>query len=70
MSGKGDTPRPLSVTPETYAANYARIRWTETDPRETMRQENLRIAKGVINSAPPSAWTPCHYLPDCKDSNA
>lgn len=24
MSGKGDTPRPLSVDPETYAERYAR----------------------------------------------
>jgi hypothetical protein len=32
MAGKGDTPRPLSVTPDTYAANYARIRWTDDPP--------------------------------------
>ena len=45
MSGKGDTPRPLSVSPATYAENYARIRWTESheqaepegyDPREKL----------------------------------
>lgn len=64
-NGKGSTPRPLSVTPETYAANYARIRWTETpetccpplrdavqDSREVMRQRHLAEAKAVINGTP------------------
>ena len=31
MNGKGDRPRPLSVTPDTYAANYSRIRWTDAE---------------------------------------
>ena len=65
MAGKGDTPRPLSVTPETYAANYARIRWTESpetfcpplrdpvqDPREAMRQRHLAETKTAINGHP------------------
>lgn len=54
-NGKGDTPRPLSVTPDTYAANYARIRWTEVDEdrREAMRQANLRAARDIILNAPP-----------------
>ena len=58
MSGKGDTPRPLSVSPATYAANYARIQWTEVDFRETMRQRHLAEAKAVIDAAPRA--TPCH----------
>jgi hypothetical protein len=29
-NGKGDSQRPLSVTPATYAANYARINWHDT----------------------------------------
>ncbi len=68
MNGKGDTPRPLSVTPATYAANYARIRWTDEpegydpreklcppleDPRETMRQKHLDEAREVVLGAPP-----------------
>jgi len=70
-NGKGDTPRPLSVTPDTYAANYARIRWTETpetfcpplrdpvqDTREAMRQRHLAEAKAAIDSAPPCPIPP------------
>jgi len=38
-NGKGDSSRPLSVTPATYAANYARINWRDTPcepaPEET-----------------------------------
>jgi len=50
MSGKGDTPRPKSVPPETYAERWER---TFGDPREAMRQQHLREAKAVIDSAPP-----------------
>lgn len=60
MNGKGSTPRPFSVTPATYAANYARIQWTEEDPREVMRQRHLAEAKAVIDAAPPASWMPCH----------
>ena len=37
MNGKGSKPRPLSVTPDTFAANYARIRWTDTEPCEPLQ---------------------------------
>ena len=41
MNGKGSKARPLSVTPDTYAANYARIRWTDavrhTEPCEPLQ---------------------------------
>lgn len=65
MNGKGSRPRPLAVNPDTYAANYARIKWTEDepDPREAMRQENLRHAKQVIDAAPPYI-IPCTTDPE------
>lgn len=53
MSGKGDTPRPLSVTPDTYAANYARIQWTEDATAIKLRNKHLDEAKAVIANAPP-----------------
>jgi hypothetical protein len=34
VNGKGDTQRPLSVTPATFAENYARIKWTEQETRQ------------------------------------
>ena len=68
-NGKGDTPRPLSVSPTTYAANYARIRWTDdppgyddrakvcpplTDPTtQALRDQHLAEAKDAITNAPP-----------------
>jgi hypothetical protein len=81
-NGKGDTPRPLSVTPDTYAANYARIRWTETpetfcpplrdpvqDSRETMRQRHLEEAKIAINGAPCAEdWPARDTLPTTPDT--
>lgn len=61
-NGKGDRPRPLSVTPDAYAANFARIKWTEEpDSREVMRQRHLAEAKHVIDSAPP-------YVLPCTDT--
>lgn len=58
-NGKGSTPRPLSVTPSTYAANYARIQWTETpkpqhdlDAAKALQQANLDHAKRVILGTP------------------
>jgi hypothetical protein len=53
MSGKGDTPRPLSVTPDTYAANYARIQWTEDATAANLRDKHLDEARAVITNAPP-----------------
>lgn len=69
MNGKGSSPRPLSVTPDTYAANYARIRWTDDPPgyderekfcpplrdptAQTLRDKHLAEAKAVITNAPP-----------------
>ena len=68
-NGKGDAPRPLSVSPTTYAANYARIQWTDdppghderekfcpplTDPNaQALRDKHLEEATAVIESAPP-----------------
>ena len=68
-NGKGSTPRPLSVHPTTYAANYARINWAEDtgyDARDkfcppldeapttqALRDKHLAEAKAVIQSAPP-----------------
>lgn len=51
-NGKGSTPRPLSVTPDTYAANYARIKWTE-DTAADLRDKHLDEAKDAITNAPP-----------------
>lgn len=63
MSGKGDTPRPFSVSPATYAENYARIKWVEEpegydsreklcppleDSREILRQKHLADARAVV----------------------
>lgn len=75
MSGKGSSPRPFSVTPDTYAANYARIQWTDdppgyderekfcpplTDPTtQALRDKHLAEAKAVIESAPPMS-------PECR----
>ena len=69
MSGKGSSPRPFSVTPDTFAANYARIQWTDdppgyderekfcpplTDPTaQTLRDQHLAEARAVISNAPP-----------------
>lgn len=66
MSGKGDTPRPFSVSPATYAANYARIRWTDdpaADLREIMRQRHLAEARAVILSQSCVDWPPSQSLP-------
>ena len=67
-NGKGDTPRPFSVSPTTYAANYARIRWTDdppgyddrakvcpplTDSVDALRQEHLEQAREVVLGSPP-----------------
>lgn len=68
MNGKGSAPRPFSVTPDTYAANYTRIRWTDdppgyddreklcpplADPAEALRQQHLEEARNVVLGAPP-----------------
>lgn len=58
-NGKGDTPRPLSVTPDTYAANFARIRWTEEPTAADLRDKHLDEARQVIVNAPPMS-------PECR----
>jgi hypothetical protein len=77
MTGKGDTPRPLSVTDAEYAANYARTFSRQiddpsgydtrekvcppSDPVERLRRENLAHAEAVILKLPDQP--PCHDWP-------
>lgn len=74
-NGKGDTPRPFSVSPTTYAANYARIQWTDDTPghddrkkfcppltdatAKALRDKHLDEAREAIDSAPPMS-------PECR----
>lgn len=37
MSGKGDNPRPFSVTPEQFAANFDAIDWNAREREAKMR---------------------------------
>jgi hypothetical protein len=64
VNGKGDSPRPKSVTPAEYADAWER---TFGDPREAMRQQHLAEAKAVITSHPcpqcAHSW-PCSCSPD------
>lgn len=46
MNGKGSAPRPRSVDAETFAAQWART--FGADPREALREANLREAERII----------------------
>lgn len=65
MSGKGDTPRPLSVDPETYAERYAR---TFNTPESLLRKYpplpgGLSQYNTTHLSTPPHDWPQRDTLP-------
>lgn len=58
MSGKGDTPRPLSVDPETYAERYARtFGHGLREMREQMQQPLLDKAHELLRQQWPQRDT-------------
>jgi hypothetical protein len=64
VNGKGDRPRPLSVTPDTYAANYTRIRWTEDAPQHPDAAWDLTFpCEPLQNATPFGIATPPEDVP-------
>jgi hypothetical protein len=47
VAGKGDTPRPLSVTPEQFAANFDAIDWNAREREQDFRDAAIRQAQQV-----------------------
>ena len=73
-NGKGDRPRPLSVTPDTFAANYSRIRWTDETAQQypdaaplnadfTFKPLNAKPCEPLQNATPFGIATPPDDVP-------
>lgn len=65
MSGKGSTPRPLSVDATTFASNYAATfkPQYDLDPAERLRRANLERAQHVILGTPCGDWPASDPMP-------
>lgn len=69
MTGKGDTPRPKSITEAEFADNYARTFGRQPDARERLRRDNLAHAERIVLGSPCHDWPASDPLthPDVED---